>query len=60
MVIMAKKGNRQIVVLKNPETGSLYYTRKNVVKTPDKLTLKKFDKKAGKVATFVETKIKLG
>lgn len=57
---MAKKGNRQLIVLKNPDTGTLYYTRKNIVKTTDKLELKKFDKKAGKVATFVESKVKLG
>lgn len=57
---MAKKTNRQIVVLRNPDTGTLYYTRKNMTKTPDKLSLKKYDKKIRKVATFVETKIKLG
>lgn len=57
---MAKKGNRQLIVLKNPETGSLYYTKKNIVKTTDKLSLKKFDKKSRKIATFVESKVKLG
>lgn len=57
---MAKKGNRQLIVLKNPDTGTLYYTRKNSIKTPDKLELKKYDKKAKKVATFVESKVKLG
>ncbi|MEI7818727.1 MAG: 50S ribosomal protein L33 [bacterium] len=57
---MAKKQARQIVVLKNPETGTLYYTKKNATQTPDKLTLKKYDKKSRKVAEFVESKVKLG
>jgi ribosomal protein L33 len=42
---MAKKQARQIVVLKNPETGSLYYTRKSAHNTPDKLEMKKYDPK---------------
>lgn len=57
---MAKKQARQLIVLKNPETGTLYYTKKNATLTPDKLTLKKYDKKIRKVAEFVESKVKLG
>lgn len=59
-LIMAKKGNRQLIVLKNPDTGTLYYTRKNAVQSPDPIKLKKYDKAARKVATFVESKVKLG
>jgi len=57
---MAKKQARTIVVLKNPETGTLYYTKKNATETPDKLVLKKYDKKIRKVAEFTESKVKLG
>ncbi|MCC7543556.1 50S ribosomal protein L33 [bacterium] len=57
---MAKKQARQLIVLKNPETGTLYYTKKNATSTPDKLTMKKYDKKIRKVAEFVESKVKLG
>ena len=60
VLVMAKKNARQIVVLKNPETGSLYYTRKSAHNTPDKLEMKKYDPKTRKVATFVESKVKLG
>lgn len=57
---MAKKVARQIIVLKNPETGSLYYTRKNPTLMPDKMVQKKYDPKIRKVAEFVESKVKLG
>lgn len=57
---MAKKTARQLVVLRNPTTGTLYYTRKNNTNSPDKLTLKKYDKKSRRVETFTESKIKLG
>lgn len=57
---MAKKAARQIVVLKNPETGTLYYTRKNPTLMPDKMVAKKYDKKTQKVETFTESKVKLG
>ncbi|MFO0955179.1 MAG: 50S ribosomal protein L33 [Candidatus Saccharibacteria bacterium] len=57
---MAKKQARTIVVLKNPDTGSLYYTKKSAHNTPDKLEMKKYDPKIRKVATFVESKVKLG
>lgn len=57
---MAKKTARALIVLKNPETGTLYYTRKNSTNTTDKLVLKKYDKKTRKVETFTESKVKLG
>ena len=57
---MAKKSARSLIVLKNPKTGTLYYTRKNSTNTPDKITLKKYDKKTRQVEKFVESKIKLG
>lgn len=57
---MAKKTARQIVVLKNPDTGTLYYTRKNSTKSPDPIKLRKYDRATRQVETFVESKIKLG
>ena len=39
---MAKKVARQIIVLKNPETGTLYYTRKNPTLMPYKMVQKKY------------------
>lgn len=57
---MAKKTARELIVLKNPKTGTLYYTRKNKTNSPDKITLKKFDKASRKVEEFTETKMKLG
>jgi large subunit ribosomal protein L33 len=63
---MAKKGNRQLIKLVNPETGTFYMTVKNRVNTTDKIEIKKFDKKAvdaktgkkGVHAKFVEKKVK--
>jgi large subunit ribosomal protein L33 len=57
---MAKKNNRQLFRMVNKETGSVYYTRKNVNNTPDKLELKKYDPKIRKVALFKEVKADLG
>ncbi len=56
---MSKKTQEQIVVLKNKQTGSRYYTRKNPKNTVDKIELKKFDPKTRKVESFVEVKAKL-
>ena len=53
---MAKKGNRQLIKLRNKETGTFYITEKNRVNTTDKLKLKKFDKKIGKPGLFEEEK----
>lgn len=57
---MAKKQARALIVLKNPKTGTLYYTKKSSINTPDKISLKKFDKATRKVETFTESKMKLG
>ena len=57
---MAKKTARALIVLKNPKTGTLYYTRKNSTNSPDKLSLKKYDPRTRKVETFTESKVKLG
>lgn len=54
---MAKKGNRIIVRLKNPETGTFYTVKKNRVNTTDKMKLKKFDKELGKHVVFTEVKV---
>ncbi len=55
---MAKKGNRQLIKLVNPETGTFYITTKNRINTNEKLELKKFDKKTRKHVKFVEKKVK--
>lgn len=57
---MAKKTSRQIITLRNPKTGTIYYSRKNTTNTKDKLALRKYDKKSRKIETFKESKIKLG
>lgn len=57
---MAKKQARALITLKNPKTGTLYFTRKNSLNSPDKIVLKKFDKRTRQVETFTETKMKLG
>ena len=55
---MAKKGNRQLIRLRNKETGTFYISQKNRVNTTDKLELKKFDSKTGKRELFTEEKSK--
>lgn len=59
---MAKKGDkRKTVGLVSEESGSrTYYTRKNTVNTPDKLSLRKYDPVLRKHVTYVETKKSLG
>lgn len=60
---MAKKTNtkRKIIALVSELTGHrTYVTRKNTMNTPDKLVLKKYDPKARKHVTYVETKKSLG
>jgi ribosomal protein L33 len=57
---MAKQTARELIVLKNPKTGTLYFTRKNKTNSPDKISLKKFDRATRKVETFTEAKMKLG
>jgi len=55
---MAKKGNRIIVKLVNPTTGTFYVTTKNRVNTNDKIKIKKFDRKTKKHENFEERKVK--
>lgn len=59
---MAKKGDkRKIIGLVSEESGHRhYYTVKNTMNTPDKLSLKKYDPVLRKHALYVETKKSLG
>ena len=62
-VIMAKKNNtkRKLVGLVSEESGvRAYYTKKNTMNTPDKLSLKKYDPVLRKHVVFTETKKNLG
>jgi ribosomal protein L33 len=55
---MAKKGNRQLIKLVNPKTGTFYISMKNRVNSTEKMEIQKFDKKTKKHETFVEKKVK--
>jgi len=59
---MAKKGDkRKVIGLVSEESGiRAYYTKKNTMNTPDKLTLRKYDPVLRKHVKFVETKKSLG
>ena len=60
---MAKKNNtkRKLVGLVSEESGvRAYYTKKNTMNTPDKLSLKKYDPVLRKHVVFTETKKSLG
>ena len=59
---MAKKSEkRRLVGLVSEESGErIYYTSKNTMNTPDKLSLRKYSPKLRKVVVFVETKKNLG
>jgi large subunit ribosomal protein L33 len=60
---MAKKSNtkRKLVGLVSKESGIReYYTTKNTMNTPDKLSFKKYDPKLRKHVVFEETKKNLG
>jgi len=59
---MAKRGDkRKIVGLVSEESGHrIYYTAKNSMNTPDKLSLKKYDPVLRKHVLFTETKKNLG
>lgn len=62
-VIMAKKSNtkRKLVGLVSEESGiRAYYTKKNTMNTPDKLSLRKYDPVLRKHVVFTETKKNLG
>ena len=59
---MAKKGEkRKIIGMVSEESGErIYYTTKNSVNSPDKLTLKKYSPRLRKRVVFTETKKNLG
>lgn len=59
---MAKKGGkRKVLGMVSDESGHrIYYTRKNIQNTPDKLVLRKYDPVLRKHVTFTETKKNLG
>lgn len=59
---MAKKGGkRKIIGLVSEESGErIYYTTKNTMNTPDKISLKKYSPKLRKHVVFTETKKNLG
>jgi len=45
-----------LIIIKNKETGEVYYTRKNRKKVPRKIELKKYSKKLRKRVVFKEVK----
>ncbi len=58
---MAKNTKRKIVGLVSEESGHRsYYTVKNTMNTPDKLSVRKYDPIARKHVLYVETKKSLG
>ncbi len=59
---MAKKGDkRKLIGMVSEESGErIYYTSKNSMNTPEKLSLKKYSPKLRKVVVFTETKKNLG
>ena len=59
---MAKKNDkRKLVGLVSEESGHrIYYTSKNTMNTPDKLSLKKYDPVLRKHVVFTETGKNLG
>jgi large subunit ribosomal protein L33 len=59
---MAKKGDKRKTVgmISDESGGRHYYTRKNTMNTPDKLTLRKYDPVLRKHVTYTETKKNLG
>jgi large subunit ribosomal protein L33 len=59
---MAKKGDkRKLIGMVSAETGQrTYYTYKNSMNSPDKLSLRKYDPVLRKHVIFTETKKNLG
>ena len=59
---MAKKGDkRKLIGLVSEESGErIYYTTKNTMNTPEKLSLKKYSPKLRMHVVFTETKKNLG
>jgi large subunit ribosomal protein L33 len=59
---MAKKSDkRKIIGLVSEESGErIYYTTKNTINTPDKLSLRKYSPKLRRHVLFTESKKNLG
>ncbi|MHB1864669.1 MAG: 50S ribosomal protein L33 [Candidatus Saccharimonadales bacterium] len=58
---MAKSEKRKIIGLVSEESGErIYYTTKNTMNTPDKLSLRKYSPKLHRHVVFTETKKNLG
>ena len=55
---MAKGAREKIKLESSAGTGFFYTTSKNRQKTPDKLSLKKYDPRIRKHVLFKETKLK--
>jgi large subunit ribosomal protein L33 len=53
---MAKKGAREKIRLKSTESAETYWTSKNKRNTPDRIELKKYDKKLRRHVVFKEAK----
>ena len=56
---MARKTNKILIKLRNPETGTFYTTYRNPKSpnTAEKLQFRKYDKKTRRHELFVENKI---
>ena len=50
------KSAREKIKLKSTESSEVYWTMKNKRNTPDRIELKKYDKKLKKRVTFKEAK----
>ena len=59
---MAKKNTKRILIgLVGEESGDrLYYTHKNSMNSPDKISLKKYNPRLKRTEVFTETKKNLG
>jgi len=53
---MAKKENRVLVILEEPETGHAYYTRKNKRNTTERIEMKKYNPVLRKHMSYKEKK----
>lgn len=55
-ISMAKKGAREKVKLKSTEGTEVYWTMKSKRNTPDRMELKKYDKRLKRHVVFKEAK----
>ena len=53
---MAKKGAREQIRLKSTQSSETYWTYKNKRNSPDRLELRKYDKKLRRHVSFKEAK----